>query len=311
MQNGLLLVLQVLAAGYQPRLASSALGSSVTPSSVHKLPLTRGGGLPAIQASDILPPPLKAPPAIVDGAIAAGAAKASQSPAKIFFLGIISGCHIAFGSCLALMIGGAVPGIKAANPGLQRIIFGSFGLPLGLMMTLVTGAELFTGNTALVTTAAMNGKASWKNLAKSWSCSYVGNLVGSLLIAYLFAVSGVMHAGVTAVAQAKCSLPWMQAFVRGILANWLVCMAVWMASGCSDLASKMVAIWFPISAFVAMGLEHSVANMAIVPLGMFLNAPVTIKEFVLNNLIPVTLGNAVAGAVAIAAAYTYAFKKLK
>jgi len=295
----------------QPSLGSSVYGASVAPQSVRKLSLARGGRAPLLRAADVIPPPpLRAPPAIVDGAIAAGAAKASMPPAKIFLLGIVSGCHIAFGSCLALMVGGAMPGVKAANPGLQRIVFGAFGLPLGLMMTLVTGAELFTGNTALVTTAVLNGKATMRSLGKSWLFSYLGNLVGSLLIAYLFAVSGVMHAGVTAVAQAKVSSTWVQAFVRGILANWLVCMAVWMASGCSDLASKMVAIWFPISAFVAMGLEHSVANMAIIPLGMFLNAPVTIKQFVLNNLIPVTLGNAVAGVLAIAATYTVAFKKL-
>ena len=178
-------------------------------------------------------------------------------------------------------------------------------------MTLISGAELFTGNTALVTTSVLNGKASVRGLAKSWFYSYAGNLVGSLLIASLFAASGVMHTGVVAVATAKVAMPWAQAFVRGVLANWLVCMAVWMASGCSDLAGKAVAVWFPISAFVAMGLEHSVANMAIVPLGMMLGAPVTVREFVLANLLPVTLGNAFAGVVAIAVAFTLAYGKGK
>lgn len=269
---------------------------------------TRGGSS-AVRASDGPVPGLKPPAGIFEGAIAAGAAKAAMPASKVFTLGVISGCHIAFGSCLALMVGGAVPGIKAANPGLQRIIFGAFGLPFGLLMTLISGAELFTGNTALVTTALLNGKASARGLARSWLCSYAGNFAGSVLIAYLFAASGVMHTGVVAVASAKVAMPWMQAFVRGVLCNWLVCMAVWMASGCSDLASKMVAIWFPISAFVAMGLEHSVANMAIVPLGMMLGAPVSVKAFLLSNLLPVTLGNAFAGTVAIAGAFTLAYGK--
>jgi formate/nitrite transporter len=207
------------------------------------------------------------------------------------------------------MVGGAVPGIKEANPGLQRIIFGAFGLPFGLLMTLITGAELFTGNTALVTAAVLKGKASTRGLAKSWLFSYLGNFVGSLLIAYLFAASGVMHKGAIAVATAKVSTPWMQLFVRGVLANWLVCMAVWMASGCSDLVSKAVAVWFPISAFVAMGLEHSIANMALIPLGMLMGAQISIPAFLFANLLPVTLGNAFAGVFAVAGAYTLAFGK--
>ncbi|KAJ1616245.1 formate/nitrite transporter family member [Pavlovales sp. CCMP2436] len=273
---------------------------------------TRGGSTLAIRASDlVVPPQLKPPAAIYEGVIAAGAAKAAMPASKIFTLGVISGCHIAFGSCLAIMIGGACPGIKEANPGLQRIIFGAFGLPFGLLMTLITGAELFTGNTALVTTAVFNGKATQGGLAKSWFYSYAGNFVGSVLVAYLFAASGVMHKGAIAIASAKVATPWIQAFIRGVLANWLVCMAVWMASGCSDLVSKAVAIWFPISSFVAMGLEHSVANMAIIPLGMMMGAPVSMRQFIFGNLVPVTLGNAFAGVFCIALAYTMAFGKTK
>jgi formate/nitrite transporter len=215
----------------------------------------------------------------------------------------------AFGSCLAIMVGGALPGIKEANPGLQRLLFGAFGLPFGLLMTLVTGAELYTGNTALVTAAVLDGKASAGGLAKSWALSYLGNFVGSLLVAYLFSLSGVMHSGAIAIASAKASVPFTQAVVRGFLCNWLVCMAVYMASGCADLVSKAVAIFLPISAFVAMGLEHSVANMCIIPLGVMLGAPVTLKAFLLGNLLPVTIGNTLAGVLAIAGGYTLAYGK--
>merc|ERR1712006_68535 len=112
-----------------------------------------------------------------------------------------------------------------------------------------------------------------------------------------------------AVSAAKTSLPFMAAFVRGILCNWLVCMAVYLASFAKDVIGKMVAIWFCISAFVALGLEHSVANMFIIPLGIFSGASVTWKAFLLKNLLSVTLGNIVGGAVCVAAVYSWAYGK--
>ena len=236
-----------------PTNPSPASSSSLSRSVVTQL---RSG------ASDTVPD-LKPPPALYQGAVLAGAAKASAPFGKIFKLGIASGCHIAFGAYLAIAVGGACPGIAAENPGLQKIIMGAFGLPFGLIMTLVSGAELFTGNTALVTGAVMEKKATGKQLAKSWIASYLGNFVGSLLLAYLAFKSGTLGAGPGAVniATAKCSVPFDVAFIRGILCNWLVCMAVYMASGCSTMIGKMTAVWFPISSFVALGLDHSVANM--------------------------------------------------
>jgi len=244
-------------------------------------------------------PEVKSPPALYEGAVAAGAAKAAAPWSKIFKLGIVSGAHIGFGSYLAITVGGACPGIAQNNPGLQKMIFGAFGLPFGLIMTLVTGGELFTGNTALVTAAVMEGKATIKDLVKSWTSSYIGNFVGSLILAYLAFKSGTLGnaPASVAIATAKCSLDFGTAFVRGILCNWLVCMAVYMASGCSSMAGKMTAVWFPISAFVALGLDHSVANMFIIPLGMMRGAEITLGQMFVKNLIPVTLGNIVGGAV--------------
>jgi len=251
------------------------------------------GGAAALKMSggDAPPPDLKAPPALYEGAVAAGAAKASAPWEKIFKLGIASGCHIGFGAYLALTVGGACPQLAAANPGLQKMVLGAFGLPFGLIMTLVTGGELFTGNTALVGAARMEGKTSTGNLVKNWVSSYAGNFVGSLILAYLAHKSGTLGGGpaAVAVATAKCSLSFETAFVRGILCNWLVCMAVYMASGCSSMIGKMTAVWFPISAFVALGLDHSVANMFMIPLGMMRGADITIVEMFTKNLIPVTL----------------------
>jgi formate/nitrite transporter len=210
---------------------------------------------------------------------------------------------------LAVSVGGACPGIAAENPGLQKIILGAFGLPFGLIMTLVSGAELFTGNTALVGAAYMEGKTSGKNLMKSWIASYAGNFVGSLLLAYLAFKSGTLGSlpGAVNMATAKCAAPFGVAFTRGILCNWLVCMAVYMASGCSSLAGKMTAIWFPISAFVALGLDHSVANMMLIPLGIMRGADITIAQMFTKNLIPVTLGNIVGGLLCVMGPYGTTF----
>eukprot|EP00560_Eucampia_antarctica_P007639 CAMPEP_0197828190 /NCGR_PEP_ID=MMETSP1437-20131217/4825_1 /TAXON_ID=49252 ORGANISM="Eucampia antarctica, Strain CCMP1452" /NCGR_SAMPLE_ID=MMETSP1437 /ASSEMBLY_ACC=CAM_ASM_001096 /LENGTH=307 /DNA_ID=CAMNT_0043429339 /DNA_START=61 /DNA_END=984 /DNA_ORIENTATION=+ len=256
-------------------------------------------------------PALKGPKDLYDGAVAAGAAKAASPWDKIFKLGIVSGCHIGFGSYLAISIGGACPQIAAANPGLQKIILGAFGLPFGLIMTLITGAELFTGNTALVTAAVLEGKATKKDLAKSWISSYLGNFVGSLLLAYLAFKSGTLGdlPGAVNIATAKCSVPFDVAFVRGVLCNWLVCMAVYMASGCSTMIGKMTAVWFPISAFVALGLDHSVANMFIIPLAILRGADITVRQMFVKNLIPVTLGNIVGGAVCVMLPFGTTFGK--
>jgi formate/nitrite transporter len=261
--------------------------------------------LPAMQAGLVATPQEG-----FDGAVAAGTKKANMPAGKIFGLGVLSGCHIGFGAFLMLSVGGACGGLVAAgNPGLKMIISGAFGLPVGLFMTLMTGAELFTGNTALVTMATLEGKADAGQLAKSWVTSWVGNLVGSVGFAYLVFLGGTLASGGVSVpvAMAKTSLSFKQAFVRGILCNWLVCMAVYIASFAKDLTGKMTAIWFIISTFIALGLEHSVANMFIIPLGIFSGAAVTWKSFFLANLLPVTLGNIVGGAVCVAAAMNLAY----
>ena len=191
------------------------------------------------------PPPvvteLKTPAAIYEGAVIAGTAKGKASALKIFQLGIVAGIHIAFGAYLAISVGGNLPGFATTNPGLQKLIMGGMGLPTGLIMTLVTGAELFTGNTALVTAAYMENKIQFKDLLKNWCSSYVGNFVGSVLLAYLAFHSGTLGTapGAVNLAIMKCSAPWLATFYKGILCNFLVCMAVYIASGCSSFVGKM------------------------------------------------------------------------
>jgi len=262
-----------------------------------------------IGAQEVL---LAPPPVGFAGAVAAGEKKANMPADKIFGLGVISGAHIGFGAFLMLSVGGACPGLAATNPGLQKIVLGAFGLPFGLMMTLLSGAELFTGNTALVTMALLEGKANVAQLIKSWSASYAGNFLGSVLLAGLVFYGNTLAGGGAsiAVSAAKTSLTFTQAFVRGILCNWLVCMAVYLASMAKDAAGKMVPIWFCISAFIALGLEHSVANMFIIPLGIFSGAAVSWPTFLMKNLLPVTLGNIVGGAICVGAGFCAAYGKL-
>ncbi|EIE18297.1 Formate/nitrite transporter, partial [Coccomyxa subellipsoidea C-169] len=243
-------------------------------------------------------------------ATAAGQTKAGLSISKTFIMGILGGAFIGFGSFLALSVGGACPGLASTNPGLQKMVYGAFGLPFGLLLVLMCGAELFTGNTALVTASVFEGKASLNQLAKNWFFSYLGNFVGSLLMVYLVVSTGLLATAAAPLNVAGVCICLRQAFTRGILCNWLVSAAVYMANAASSAPGKVVAVWFPISAFVALGLEHSVANMFMVPLGIALGAKVSFATFLTANLLPVTLGNIVGGAVCIAAVYAVCFGKM-
>lgn len=150
------------------------------PAALTRLQRLRGGNV------------LATPPDGFDGAVAAGSKKAAMPADKVFRLGVFSGVHIGFGALLMLTVGGACPGLAESNPGLHKLVLGAFGLPFGLMMTLLSGAELFTGNTALVTMALIEGKATTAGLVKSWVSSYAGNLAGSLLLAGLVS-AGARH----------------------------------------------------------------------------------------------------------------------
>lgn len=255
---------------------------------------------------------MQPPPGALATAQTLGAAKAELPAFKVLVLGVLAGAYIAIAATLALSVGGAMPGIAAQNPGLQKLLFGLFGLPFGLTMVLTAGGELFTGNTALVTAAFLAGRASFGGLMRNWIASFTGNFIGSLLVVWLVAASGVLTGpsvvSAVAIAKAKTALTFGAAFARGLACNWLVCLAVWLASSARDMGGKFIAVLLPISAFVAMGFDHSIANMFLIPMGMKAGATsVTIKSFLLANLLPVTLGNIVGGAVLVAAMYHLAY----
>jgi formate/nitrite transporter len=261
--------------------------------------------------------PFKTPKAIVEAAATAGCSKAGLSIPKQLALGFLAGAFIAFGGLLAIVVGRGSPELMKANPGLAKFLFGAV-FPFGLMLVVIAGAELFTGNTAVIMPSCLTGAAKWRNLLRNWLFVYIANFVGSLFVALFIAYwSGLVNVNVEAgkavgeaaakIAEAKVALSWGQAILRGIGCNWLVCLAVWMAIAADDIGGKILAIWFPIMAFVALGLEHSIANMFFIPLGMFNGANVSIVQLLWNNLLPVTIGNIIGGSVLVGGLYWWIY----
>ncbi len=198
------------------------------------------------------------------------------------------------------------------NPGLAKLIFGGV-FPVGLMLVVIAGSELFTGNTALMIPSTLLGKTSWGALVRNWVWSFVGNFIGSVFVAYcLVYLTGLLSADpwltcAKGIAEGKVTQGFWPLLLKGIGCNWLVCLAVWLSIASDDVAGKVLGIWWPIMVFVALGFEHSVANMFFVPMGIFLGAKVTWGQFLLVNLLPVTLGNILGGALFVGMFYTYLY----
>ncbi|WP_207536982.1 formate/nitrite transporter family protein [Sabulicella rubraurantiaca] len=273
---------------------------------------------------------VRPPEKIAETATKKTAKKAHLDFRVLATLGILAGLYIGFGGLLATV---ALSGGEEAMPyGVSRLLAGLV-FTLGLILVVVSGAELFTGNTLLVVAWAED-RASLGDVARAWVLAYVTNLIGSLLAVALalgagLAMSGDGAFGAAAMktAQAKGELPFGKAFVSGILANSLVCLGVWMAWGARSATDKILVIIPPIAAFVALNTEHSVANMSLIPLGWGVRDlsgsdfwettgltpaeyPDASLEGLVRNLIPVTLGNIVGG-VLVGAAYWFAYLRLK
>ena len=236
-----------------------------------------------------------------------GVKKAALPVGKMIVLGILAGVFIGFGAHVFVLMTSA--GETAFEVNLAKFL-GAAMFPVGLMMVVLCGAELFTGNN-LLTLALMSKKITAGGLLRNWIVVYLANLAGSVLIALLLAKSG-LYAGAAAeraiaVAAAKVSAPFGEMVLRGILCNMLVVLALWLQAGAKDVIGKIFGIWFPIMMFVFAGFEHSIANMTYIPLGMMLGADVTAGQFLVGNLLPVTIGNVIGGAVLIPAAYHFVY----
>ncbi len=223
---------------------------------------------------------------------------------------ILAGIYIAFGGTLSLILGYGFPEITAANPGLQKLLSGA-AFPVGLILVVVLGAELFTGNNALLMPYWMTKGCSLKDVLLNWAMVYAGNFVGALLFVYVMVYTAGLttpepyHTAIINIAQAKVSMPWLTVFVKGIGANWCVCLAIWLALSAKSGGAKMFGCWLPVMAFVALSYEHSIANMFFIPCGMLEGADVSFGQMAVDNLIPATLGNIVGGAVFVGCVQSY------
>lgn len=251
-----------------------------------------------------------------------GVAKANSPWLSLFVLGILGGAYIGFGGLFFTSVTFDLP--ASMGLGLQKLIGGA-AFSIGLMLVVIAGAELFTGNSLMVS-SIMIGQTTWTKVLKGWGVVYVANFVGAIFLALLFFFSGLWETGNGALGEAavriahtKVNLSFTEAFVRAVGCNWMVCLAVWMALASRQVIGKIFAIFFPIMGFVAIGLEHSIANMYFIPGGIFLSqwagiAPagldlttLTWGTFLLNNLVPVTIGNIVGGVVFVGLGYWGAY----
>jgi formate/nitrite transporter len=233
-----------------------------------------------------------------------GVRKATLPVVQTVALGLLAGAFIAFGAMYFTL---AMTG-NGLGFGPSRML-GGLAFSLGLILVVVGGAELFTGNN-LIVMAWAEGKVTTRQLLRNWGLVYLANMAGafgSVLLVHwsgaLMLAGGEVAETAVRIAEAKVTLGFAEGFFRGILCNVLVCLAVWLCFAAHDVGSKVLAIVFPISAFVALGFEHSIANMYLIPIGWLAgSATVTPGGFV-ANLVPVTLGNIVGGGVFVAAVY--------
>jgi formate transporter len=232
-----------------------------------------------------------------------GVAKARLPLLTLALLGVLAGAFIGLGGLmLTLVVSDASLGFAASR------LLGGLGFSLGLVLVTVAGAELFTGNN-LLAMAWASGRVRTREVLLNWAVVCAANLVGAVGLAMLVWLSGhgelndgAVGRAVMRIATTKAQLPLVEAFFRGVLCNVLVCMAVWMALAGRSVTDKVLAIVFPITAFVAAGFEHSIANMYFFPLAIALGAPLDAGN-VLGNLLPVIAGNIVGGSVLVAMVY--------
>lgn len=234
--------------------------------------------------------------------------KMNQSLARYAVTAMLAGAYVGLGIILIFSVGGPLAAVKSP---FQPMIMGmSFGLALTLVV--FAGSELFTGNNMYFTMGTLAGRTTVSDTLKNWSIVFLGNLAGavflSLLIvgAGLFKAAGPDHLLFTAAAN-KMNLSFIELFFRGILCNWLVCLALWTAGRAKEDIAKLVLIWWCLYAFIASGYEHSVANMTLLSLAYLLPQhpeSITLAGW-FNNMIPVTLGNMVGGGIFVGMIYWF------
>jgi formate/nitrite transporter len=255
----------------------------------------------------------KDPKEITEAAAKTGAVKAKLSWDKALVASFLAGAYIAFGGLLAITVSS---GLSKETWGSLPTLFTGAVFSLGLILVVIAGSELLTGNMALIPLAAFEGRAKLSRLFANFGVVLIGNVLGSLFVAYFLAVkSGVVTqplqlARLQEIATLKGDTETeTQIFLRAVGCNWLVCLAVWMALAATDVAGKILAIFFPIMGFVAMGFDHVVANMFFLPAAIFANVPGIDWGDALHNWLFAGLGNLAGAAIFVAGAYWYLYAR--
>lgn len=219
--------------------------------------------------------------------------KINNKPFKTFVLAILAGVFIALAAILSVVASISMHGYSAAK------LMGALVFPIGLILVILMKTELFTGNSLLII-PVLNKDIKVKQLLKNWLIVYLGNLFGSLLIALLISntpLKDIVANSFIKITNTKISLSFLSSIILGILCNFLVCLAVFLASNAKTIGEKIIVIFLPIFTFVALSFEHSVANMAYLSLGYLFDSSISIGKILLNNLLPVTFGNIIGGSL--------------
>lgn len=264
--------------------------------------------------------PQEIPAAVVN----AGIKKCTTSNSRVLWLAILAGMFIALGAFASAMVSHSVN-----NTGIAKLASAAV-FPVGLMLVVICGGELFTGNN-LISVAFLEKKVTIKSLLNNWTIVFIGNFIGALLIVCLISASGLLKTGggelgayAIKTAAGKVGLSFTEVLARGILCNVLVAIAVWTAFAAQDIVGKIFACWFPVMLFVLSGYEHCVANMYFIPIGIIAKynsglaaaSNLSAEQLaglnwsgLIGNLIPATIGNIIGGALIIGGIYWYIYIK--
>ena len=234
----------------------------------------------------------------------------NQSMTRYFVLSMMAGVYVGLGIILIFSIGAPLASVGAA--GVKALMGASFGVALTLV--IFAGSELFTGNNMIMTIGSLCKKVTWRDTAKLWIVCFFGNLAGALLLSIAIHGSGLLSSGagnafIAKVSVAKGSAEFWPLFIRGILCNILVCLAIWTVARTQNEMAKLALIFWCLFAFIGSGYEHSIANMTIIATGIFVAPDTVTWGHFMSNMIPVTLGNILGGGLFVGAAYWFVANK--
>lgn len=266
------------------------------------------GALDLSKVSNVL-----SPTEAFEALVQKGEFNAASSTIKILFSSALGGCYVGMGAMVSLAVAGNSPDLAAADPGLQKFIFAAL-FPMNLLLAQQCGGMLFTGNTANMMAAFCERRVTLQDIGRVLGLSWIGNLIGCSLFALACKYAGVMEGGAGVLAATtlvtKTSSELGPVLVKAMFCNWLVCLAVLLSTQAKDMGGKYISIWLPVSTFVSIGFEHSVANMFLLPAGLLSQHDITLSTALAKNLIPVSFGNAISGSLLVGATMSYLYGSL-